>query len=320
MDTTPRPRRRRLRTGIVAGSTALALTLGGGAWWAADRFLIPHVEVANASVYEAENSTVDAVSTDDADAVTTSTSYSSDYADIQLSTVTTGSGDSTVTYYVADVTLSDATVLRSAFAEDTFGENITATTSSIAADNGAIFAINGDYYGFRDTGIVIRNGVVYRDEGAREGLAFFLDGTVEVYDETTTTADELLAAGVWNTLSFGPALVEDGEIVADLDEAEVDTNIGNHGIQGDQPRTAIGVIDGNHLVFVVVDGRQSGYSEGVDLDELAQIMIDLGATTAYNLDGGGSSTMYFDGEVVNSPSNGGERGTSDILYIAGSGS
>jgi exopolysaccharide biosynthesis protein len=316
--TTPRPRRR-LRTGIIAGSTALTLALGGGAWWAADRFLIPHVGVANASEYEAETSTVDTVSTEDADAVTTATSYESDYADIQLSTVTTGSGDATVTYYVAEVTLSDATVLRSAFAQDTYGENITETTSEIAEANDAIFAINGDYYGFRDTGIVIRNGVVYRDEGARQGLAFSLDGSVEVYDETTTTADELLAAGVWNTLSFGPALVDDGEIVDGIDEVEVDTNVGNHSIQGDQPRTAVGVIDENHLVFVVVDGRQTGYSAGVDLEELAQIMIDLGATTAYNLDGGGSSTMYFDGEVVNSPSNGGERGTSDILYIAGSG-
>ncbi len=69
-------------------------------------------------------------------------------------------------------------------------------------------------------------------------------------------------------------------------------------------------------MFVVVDGRQDGHSRGVTMGELAQIMIDLGATTAYNLDGGGSSTMYYDGEVVNSPSNGGERGTSDILYVA----
>ena len=69
-----------------------------------------------------------------------------------------------------DVTLTDATVLRSAFAQDAFGENITETTSDIAADNDAVFAINGDYYGFRDTGIVIRNGVLYRDEGVREAL------------------------------------------------------------------------------------------------------------------------------------------------------
>ena len=90
---------------------------------------------------------------------------------------------------------------------------------------------------------MIRNGVVYRDEGAREGLAFYRDGTVEVYDETTTTADELLADGVWNTLSFGPALVEDGAVVDGIDDVEVDTNFGNHSIQGDQPRTAVGVID-----------------------------------------------------------------------------
>ncbi len=78
------------------------------------------------------------------------------------------------------------------------------------------------------------------------------------------------------------------------------------------------MIDENHLVFVVVDGRSPGYSAGVTMTELAQIMVDLGATTAYNLDGGGSSTMVFDGGLVNNPlGNGEERGTSDILYIAG---
>ncbi|MBU4336507.1 MAG: phosphodiester glycosidase family protein, partial [Actinobacteria bacterium] len=174
----------------------------------------------------------------------------------------------------------------------------------------------GDYYGFRDTGIEIRNGVIYRDEGTRQGLAFYRDGHVEVYDETTTDAQTLVDAGVWNTLSFGPAIVEDGAIAADITDYEVDTNVGNHSIQGDQPRTLIGVIDDNHLVFVVVDGRSEGYSAGVDLEEAAQIMLDLGCTTAYNLDGGGSSTMVFNGSVVNNPlGNGTERGTSDILYI-----
>lgn len=146
---------------------------------------------------------------------------------------------------------------------------------------------------------------------------FYTDGRVEVYDETDTSAAQLLADGAWNTLSFGPALVEDGSVIDGIEDVEVDTNVGNHSIQGDQPRTAVGVIDENHLVFVVVDGRQEGYSAGVTLPELADIMVGLGATTAYNLDGGGSSTMYVDGVVVNSPSNGGERGTSDILYIEG---
>ena len=212
--------------------------------------------------------------------------------------------------------VSDATQLRSAFADDSFGENIIENTSDIAADNDAVLAINGDYYGFRDTGIVIRNGVVFRDEGARQGLAFYRDGTVQVYDETATTADRLVADGVWNTLSFGPALLEDGEIVSGIDDVEVDTNFGNHSIQGEQPRTAVGIIAANHYVFVVVDGRSPGYSAGVTMTGLAEIMQGLGATTAYNIDGGGSSTMYFNGEVVNNPlGKGEERGTSDILYV-----
>ena len=308
----------RKRTIIIASSLAVLLPLGGGTAWALDRFMIPHVEISDTDAYEAENSTVTTTGTESTtEPVTTATTYTSDDASVSISTVTTGSGDSTVTYYVADVTLTDATALRSAFANNSFGENIIDTTSSIAADNGAVFAVNGDYYGFRDTGIVIRNGVVYRDSPAREGLAFYLDGSVEVYDETATSAQQLLDAGVWNTLSFGPAIVEEGSVVDGIEHVEVDTNIGNHSIQGEQPRTAVGVIDDNHLVFVVVDGRSPGYSAGVTLTGLADIMISLGATTAYNLDGGGSSTLYFNGAVINTPSNGGERGTSDILYIEG---
>ncbi|MFT4029445.1 MAG: phosphodiester glycosidase family protein [Protaetiibacter sp.] len=311
---TPRRPRRRARVLVAIGATT-GLVLGGGAWWAADRYLIPHVQVSDVSALEAENGTAQTVT--DEHGSLSSDSYESDDASITITKVTTGSGNSTVTYYVAEVTLSEATVLRSAFADDSFGTNITQTTSEIAEAHGAVFAINGDYYGFRDTGIEIRNGVIYRDEGVREGLAFYTDGHVEVYDETATSAQELLDAGVWNTLSFGPAIVLDGEVAEGIDEAEVDTNFGNHSIQGTQPRTAVGVIDDNHLVFVVVDGRQKGYSAGATLEQLADIMISLGATTAYNLDGGGSSTMYFGGEVINSPSGGDERGTSDILYIAG---
>ncbi|MBU1588119.1 MAG: phosphodiester glycosidase family protein [Actinobacteria bacterium] len=307
---------RKRATVAAAVSLALVLPAGAGAVWALDRFVIQHVEITDVAAYEAENSTVATVDAP-SEAVTTATTYQSDTASISISTVVSGSGTDTVTYYVADVQLTDATALRSAFAQNSFGENIVENPSAIAEDNGAVFAINGDYYGFRDTGIEIRNGVIYRDSPAREGLAFYLDGSVQVYDETTTSAQELLDAGVWNTLSFGPALVEEGAVVDGIEDVEVDTNFGNHSIQGEQPRTAIGVIDDNHLVFVVVDGRSPGYSAGVTMTGLADIMIGLGATTAYNLDGGGSATLYYEGAVVNTPSNGGERATSDILYIAG---
>jgi exopolysaccharide biosynthesis protein len=317
----PGPARKRCkarptRRAILAGALVLTLSAGGATAWALDRFVVQHVEISDVSAYEAAQGVSSGATTVGSSASVTDTSYTADGANINISTVVTGSGDSTVTYYVADVVLDDATTLKSAFANDSFGENITQTTSEIAAAHNAIFAINGDYYGFRDTGIVIRNGVVYRDEGARQGLAFYRDGTVKVYDETATTAEHLIADGVWNTLSFGPAIVQDSQIVDGIADVEVDTNFGNHSIQGAQPRTAVGLIGTNHLVFVVVDGRSPGYSAGVTMTGMAQIMKDLGAETAYNLDGGGSSTMYFNGALVNNPLGANrERGTSDILYI-----
>ena len=318
------PRRRRLLTRVLGIAGALAIVLAVTAYWALDRYVIDHVQIEDVSAHEAQvlgssqsSSAAVAASSGDGEAVITDTSSTSATATIEISTVVTGSGSNQVTTYVADVQLAEGTALRSAFAEDKFGTNIVADTSDIAAGVGAVFAINGDYYGYRDSGIVIRNGVLYRDDGARTGLAIYADGTMRVYDETTTSGDELLAQGVWNTLSFGPALVDGGEVVDGIDQVEVDTNFGNHSIQGYQPRTGIGLIDTNHFVFVVVDGRSEGYSRGVTMTEFAQIFDDLGAEVAYNLDGGGSSTMVFDGELVNDPlGKGAERGTSDILYVA----
>jgi len=213
--------------------------------------------------------------------------------------------------YVADVTLSSAQYLKTAFAEDTYGRNVTATTSSIAQSNGALLAINGDYYGVQERGYVIRNGIVYRDtpKGC-DVLCIYADGTMDVVSDRERTADELVAEGVWQAFSFGPALVEDGSVAVG-----VNTEVGK--AMASNPRTAIGLVAPNHFVFVVSDGRTSE-SEGLSLYELAEFLWDLGVQTAYNLDGGGSSTMYFDGAVVNQPTTGGsirEREISDIVYI-----
>lgn len=274
---------------------------------------------STASPTATKSATPTATATKASAPVITANSYTGNGISIAISKGTTGSGNGKVTYYVADVTLDDATQLRSAFANNEFGTNIIDLPSSIARGSKAVFAINGDYYGFRTDGIVVRNGVVYRDKGVRTGLAFYRDGTVKVYDETKTTGKQLVASGVWNTLSFGPALVIGGEVQAGIDNVEVDTNFGNRTIQGQQPRTLVGIAGNNHLIFVVVDGRQPGYSVGVTMTQAAQLMAQLGCQTAYNIDGGGSATMYFNGADVNLPANPNnrERGTSDILYIAG---
>ena len=307
---------------------AIVIIIGMLAYAAADRFLIEHVEISDVKQYEssasasAKSSQEDNKENDINDEnfkIYTSDDWNYDSSELTINVkeITSGIGEDALTYYVADVQLNDGTDLKSAFAKNQFGNNIIEYTSEIAEENNAIFAINGDYYGFRDDGIIIRNGVIYRDEPARTGLAIYKDGTMEIYDETQTSAEELLKGGVWNTLSFGPALLKDSQVVDNLGDMEVDTNFGNHSIQGNQPRTGIGIIDKNHFVFIVVDGRSEGYSEGVSLTEFAQIFQDLGCTEAYNLDGGGSSTMYFMGRVVNNPlGKNKERGVSDILYIA----
>ena len=214
--------------------------------------------------------------------------------------------------YVADVEVTDGTSILSAFANNTYGRNITDTTSDMAEENNAVLAINGDYYGARQSGYVIRNGVVYRNQGSNgEDMVISKDGTLSFISESDTTTDSLIQKQAWQVLSFGPVLVENGQIAV-TENDEVGMALASN------PRTAIGTVAKNHYLFVVSDGRTSE-SAGLSLYELANFMKSLGATNVYNLDGGGSSTMVFQGEVVNNPTTNGnkisERAVSDILYI-----
>ena len=217
------------------------------------------------------------------------------------------------TVYVADVVLSSPEYLQTAFANSVYGRNVTAKTSTIAESANALLAVNGDYYGARESGYVIRNGVLYRSKASRnaEDLVIYEDGTFGIINESEISAQELLDSGAWNVLSFGPALLIDGEIAVDAGD-----EVGR--AKASNPRTAIGIVDELHYLFVVSDGRTNA-SEGLSLLELAQVLQELGAKTAYNLDGGGSSTMVFQGKVVNNPTSNGrnisERSVSDIVCI-----
>lgn len=116
--------------------------------------------------------------------------------------------------------------------------------------------------------------------------------------------------GLKHLLSGGPLLVKDGKPV---DNAAKEGFTGN--ILNNAPRTAVGVKSNGNIILVVIDGRQPGYSAGVKFAELSEIMIDLGAVTAVNLDGGGSTEMIVDGKIVNKPSDGKERGLSNALLV-----
>jgi len=211
--------------------------------------------------------------------------------------------------YVADVVVIDPYEILSAFAYNTFGgSNITQTVSTMAIEHDAIFAINSDYASHYSSGYVIRNGQLLRStESYRSAITLWADGSVSIFPESSTTAEAVLAQNAWQLWSFGPPLIINDEYVATVNDG-LDRDAVNN------PRSAFGVIDKNHFVFVCVDGR-TDISHGADIEELADIMVSLNCHNAYNFDGGGSATMWFDGQVINRPSEGTERKVGDCVYI-----
>ena len=203
---------------------------------------------------------------------------------------------------------SDAPALRTAFADGAYGKNVRARTRDIAASVGAIFAINGDYCGYRSDGIIAREGVLYRSVPTREALCLYADGTLSVIREKEANVDEMLAQGLTDSWSFGPILVENGVIPDSF----------NSPVKSNNPRTALGQRADGSYVAVVVDGRLEGHSRGMNITELAQYLYDLGCVNAYNLDGGMTSCMYFNGNVISTPCGTAnkERSLSDIIYCA----
>lgn len=216
--------------------------------------------------------------------------------------------------HVATVAIKGDASIKTALADETYGRNVKAKTSTTAQSVNAVLAVNGDYYGARDAGYVIRNGQLLRSDSQdanQEDLVIYQDGSFEIIREGDITVQELLNKGAVQVLSFGPALIENSQVAVDSAD-EVGKAMASN------PRTAIGIIDDKHYVLVVSDGR-TNESKGLSLKELADFMKELKVTTAYNLDGGGSSTMYFNGQIINKPTTNGhnieEREVSDIVYL-----
>ncbi len=219
------------------------------------------------------------------------------------------------TLFVADIKISSIEYLKTALARDTFGKNITEKTSVIAARKGAIFAVNGDYYGSSNRGYVIKNSILYRSkvrgDDEYDDLVIYSDGSFATVNENDVDAKYLVDNGAYQLFAFGPTLVS-GKRITVRPGDEVDQAMSSN------PRCAIGIIDKLHYVIIVSNGRTEE-SKGLSLYDLAAYMQNLNCETAYNLDGGGSATMWFNGKVLNTPvSNGAEgkeRGVSDIVYI-----
>ncbi|KZL93925.1 phosphodiester glycosidase family protein [Clostridium magnum] len=189
-------------------------------------------------------------------------------------------------------------------------------TSEIAEENGAVAAINGGGFTDRSSngklwagtgaypeGLVISDGkVIYSDVKANEKVnitAFTADGTLIVGDHTL---NDLKKKNVVEAVSFRNSLVINGKTVAVEDE-------------GLNPRTAIGQKSDGTIIMLVIDGR-TGLKPGATLKEVQNILLQQGVVNASNLDGGSSSTMYLNGEIINNPCDwNGERTVATALYV-----
>ncbi|MBP5230674.1 MAG: phosphodiester glycosidase family protein [Clostridia bacterium] len=217
--------------------------------------------------------------------------------------------------YVADIVLSSPEYLKTVLARDSYGKNLREKPTTMAERANAILAVNGDYYSARESGYVIRNGVLYRKNRRdnRKCLAIYDDGRFEIVSEARVSATELLERHAVQVLSFGPAVIVDGVVTAD-DKTEILDTTSPH----NNPRTILAQVGPLHYIFMVVDGR-TGVSKGMKLKDVGEFLLGLGCTQAYNLDGGGTSWIYFQGKVLNHPSVDGtyfgERSVSDIVCI-----
>jgi exopolysaccharide biosynthesis protein len=108
-----------------------------------------------------------------------------------------------------------------------------------------------------------------------------------------------------------PQLIKDSKIDITWEQEKTNKTF----VETKHPRTAVAKLTDGKFLMITVDGRSES-SGGISLTDLAAYLLELGAIDAMNLDGGGSSTMFLDGKVVNHPSDKeGERKVSDAILV-----
>lgn len=181
-----------------------------------------------------------------------------------------------------------------------------ADASETAKKHQIVFAMNTDYYtyrigGPRVVGVTVRDGKIlyddrYTEEKANNSylfpnldcLAFFPDGSLNVYRNYEYSAQEYIDMGAYDVYSFGPYLMKDGR----LSQKAYTSN------DSKNPRCAIGMIEPGHYVAILCEGRLKD-STGVTIGHLSQLMREAGCEVAFNLDGGQTGVMVFMGKQLN---------------------
>lgn len=210
-----------------------------------------------------------------------------------------------ITFFVADILVEDVTDIKTAFAKGTYQAGGVRAMETIAKANRCVVAISGDFSKWHDNGLIVRNGEVCRKQKISSDLCvLYRSGEMETYEAGTVTPDEILQMDPWQTWHFGPELLDDNG----QPKTKFNTTVGRR-----NPRSVIGYYEPGHYCFVVVDGRQRRYSNGLNMADLSLLMYNLGCVRAYNLDGGATAHMSWQNEVINSPSK--DRKVHDVICV-----
>jgi len=210
--------------------------------------------------------------------------------------------------YMAKVRIIDPKAIKMVLANDKLASQ-GETTSQAAKRANATLAVNagGGFYsdGFlRPLGITVIDGEIKAFSNAEVSFVGFNQSGNLVGGKIASESD-IKEMGIQNGASFLPTLLKNSEkqpIPKDWQNAR-------------QPRTIIGHFQNGDLLIIVIDGRRQGWSVGVTLEEAQDKLLEFKVRDAYNLDGGGSSTFYYNGKVLNKPSDGSERRVPTNLVI-----
>lgn len=217
--------------------------------------------------------------------------------------------------YIAKVKLFNPKNFKVELAKGELGK--LETTTEAAERTGAILAINGGGFGAGRVegelvstmiGATVIDGKLVNKFIRKENEDLFFVGINRYGDLIGNIPDneaDIMKLRPYQGVSFIPILIKNN-LKIELPSAWKNTK---------HPRTIIGQYANDDLILIVVDGRQGEWSSGISLERLQDKLLELGVKDAYNLDGGGSTAMYFKGQVLNKPSEGNERPVANNLII-----
>ncbi|MGI5891258.1 MAG: phosphodiester glycosidase family protein [Bacillota bacterium] len=216
--------------------------------------------------------------------------------------------------YMAKIKLKKSSALRVTISPDSKPKG--ETTSQAAQRMGAIFAVNGGGFATLTTNGVAKtvplgntmiNGKLIGEfVPSVNNLAFAgFSKNNKLVGGVYKNESELKASGAYQGVSFVPVLIRDWDAI----------KIPSKWAKARQPRTVLGQYPNGDIFFIVVDGRRSNWSSGITLEEMQILLMRLGVMEAFNLDGGGSSAMYYNGKVLNKPSDGKQRNMATNIVV-----